>query len=514
MTSYHTQPDAPKSSSFIRLILLSAAGLAVLLVLAFAIAGSLGGGGGVNVTSEPAGASVLVNGHVAGATPVSIKGLSNGSYTIRLEKAEFAPVSLRVEVSSGVPATVREKLQPVARGTLVVNIKPSDAEVLIDGELAGHTPLKLDGIEIGPHELTVRKTNFSSYSRRIEIAAGEISKFEDIELFDRVLEHLESQIKNEPQRVGHYIDLGHYYFVNDRFQDAAETYALGTITANTSLDFDGPGFPGKSKMTAEEIELQQRLRREDQSRLPKEIDKHRSFPKKDTKAFRLAMAEATDRGARKDVKSWTRTKIAAQEKLAGGNIEQAIAIYKEHIAAAPKSPELPTAYLALIEALCRTGDEAKITAQVDEFFKLYEQQKDGQSLRAAGKILNGYADRIKSKDARTHIQQLAEKSLRAGLALPCDSEGKSDSLFELALSVLDQGRANDAIPIFRESIDSTRAISKQEDRELRLADALRKSGDRAGAIKVYDKLKASERPNVRESANYGMIVLKQNESKP
>ena len=53
----------------------------------------------------------------------------------------------------------------------------------------------------------------------------------------------------------------------------------------------------------------------------------------------------------------------------------------------------------------------------------------------------------------------------------------------------------------------------QEDRQLRLAEALRKAGDHTGAIELYKKLKTSERPNVRETANYGMIAIEQNDTK-
>ena len=502
----------PKGRALLWIAILALICVMVLLGAAFYAIGVLGGGGGIRVESEPDGATVLVNGNVAGATPVTIKGLSNGSYDIRLEKAEFAPTSLRIEVASGTNPVVHEKLKAVSRGTLIVNLKPDDAEVLLDGELVGHTPLKLENVETGPHELQVRKTNFSSYSRRMEIAAGETSKYEDIELADRILELLEGKIKTEPQRVGHYIDLAHYYFINDRMDDAVEMFVLGQEAISSPLDFDGPGFPGKDKMSPEEIELEQRLRREDASRYPKELDKHRTFPRKDTKAFRMKLSEAFDSNSRKDIKSWAHTKTAAQEKIASRQYDQAVKIYKDHIAAAPKSPELPTAYLALIEVLCMQGDVDGVADQFNTFFTLYD-GKDGQPLRAGGKVLNDYVARQKRKGDQERLLKMAEKSLRAGLAMQCDAESKSESLFELGMTMFELDRVAESIPVLRQSIDTTRSPSKQEDRKLRLAEALRKSGDRAGAIELYEKLKTSERPNVRESANYGLIVIKQSDSK-
>jgi len=118
------------------------------------------------------------------------------------------------------------------------------------------------------------------------------SKFEGIELGDKILELLESKVKSEPQRIGHFIDLAHYYFVNDRMDEAVKMFVLAEDITRVPLNFDGPGFAGKDKMSPDEIALEQRLRREDESRLIKEIDKHRSFANKDTRGFRMKLREA------------------------------------------------------------------------------------------------------------------------------------------------------------------------------------------------------------------------------
>ena len=501
----------PKGKVWLGLAIVLTAGGAVFAGLTYYVLGALSGGS-ISVESEPSGASVLVNGHVAGATPISIKGLPGGTYDVRLEKAEFAPMSLRVDLSSSGSSRVHEKLSPVAKGILVVNVKPPDSEVLLDGELIGHTPLKVEGVEAGPHELMVRKTNFTSYSRRVEIESGQTCKFDDIELGDKILELLENKVKSEPQRVGHYIDLAHYYFVNDRMDEAVDTFVRGDDASRTTLDFDGPGYPGKDKMSPEEIEMEQRLRREDQSRFPKELDKHRSFPRKDTRAFRMKLTEAFDANNRKDLKSWSHAKTAAQEKITSRNYDQAAKIYKDHIAAAPMSTDLPKAYLGLIEVLCMQGDVDGVTGEFIKFFVLFD-KKDGASLRNCGNIINQYYDRPKTKTDRDRLLKVSEKALRAGLDLPCDNDYKSQALFDLGLTLFYQERMAEAVTVLRQSVALTRAPSTQEDRQLRLAEALRKAGDHTGAIELYKKLKTSERPNVRETANYGMIAIEQNDTK-
>ena len=494
-------------------------GLALVLLLGLGAFGGIAyyflgalGGGSVKIESEPEGASVMLNGKLAGATPVVVKGLSSGIYSLRLEKSGYAPSNVQVTVSSAAANSIKQKLEPLALGTLVCNIKPDDAEVLIDGELAGHTPLKLDTVEVGPHEMLVRKTNFSSYSRRIDIEAGHEVKFEDLELADRVLELLENQVKAEPQRVAHYIDLAHYYFVNDRMDDSVEMFLRAQEVINEPLDFNGPGYPGRDKLSPEEIEVEQRLRREDASRYPKELEKHRSFPRKDVRAFRMKLMEAMDGNAKRNVKSWISTNAAAQDQIKNQNYDRAAKIYKEHIAAVPLSPDLPKAYLALIEVDCMQADVNAVSADFDKFFALYG-KKDGPSLRQCGNIVNQYLERPRAKTDRDRLMKISEKTLRAGLELPCDQANKAQALFDLGMCLYYQERVADAVPVLRQSVDLTQAMGTQEDRQLRLAEALRKSGDKNGATELYTKLKGSERPNVRETANYGLIAIKQAESK-
>ena len=492
-------------------------GLAIVLLLGMGAFGALAyyflsglSAGTLKVESEPSGASVMVNGQLVGPTPVVVKGLSGGAYSVRLEKAGCTPIDLRVNVSSQNAALVHEKLKALPQGTLIVNIKPADAEVLLDGELVGHTPLHLANVEAGPHEMLVRKTNFSSYSQRIEIVPGKPKTFEGaaVDLADKVLELLESQLKAEPQRVGHYIDLAHYYFVNDRMDESVEMFVRGNEVMMQPLDFDGQGYSGKAKMSAEEIELEQRLRRDDISRYPKELEKHKSFPKKDVRAFRMKLMEAMDTNSRRDLKSWPRTHRAAQEQLQNNNYDKAARIYMDFIAAAPTAVELPKAYLALMEIYCMHSDVNSLSAQFEKFYALYE-RKDGPSLRQCGNLLNQYWERPTRAADRTRLLKMSERSLRAGLSLPADNDNKAQAKFDLGMCLYYQERVAESVPLLRESVELTTAAGTQEDRQLRLAEALRKSGDKAGALDLYNRLKASQRANVRESANYGLIAIKQ-----
>lgn len=466
----------------------------------------------VNIESDPEGASVIINGRLAGATPLAVTGLARGTYDLRLEKSGCTPIHKLITVSATADSVVHEKLEPLALGRLIVNVKPDGAEVLLNGEIAGHTPMTLTKIPVGQHDLIVRKTNFSTYSQHVVIEAGVESKFEGIVLNDKILELLEGKVKAEPQRLGHYIDLAHYYFVNDRMEDAATTFLQGREIMRAELDFNAEGYPGKDKMAPDEIAVERRLRKEDESRFDKELTKHRSFPGKDNRVFQRKLAEGDDFAAKKDRKSWPRAREAAQDMIARKNYERAATVYNEHIKAAPESPDLPKAYTALIEVYCMNYDLDKATEKFNLFFTRFE--KDGVSLRTFGNTIYPYFDRFKNPSDRDRLLGMAEKALRSGVELPADVTHKSQALFDLGSIFYFQERFKDAAPFMRQSIDLTQSPLIREERQVRLADVLRKSGDKPGAIELYNKLKDSESTHVRESANYGLIALRAGESKP
>jgi TolA-binding protein len=228
----------------------------------------------------------------------------------------------------------------------------------------------------------------------------------------------------------------------------------------------------------------------------------------------MKLREAEDDARKVNLKSWPLAEHAAQDHIRNRAYDRAAQAYKDFIAVATpaKSPDLPRAYIALLEVRCMQSEIDKAVLIFNQFFELF--QKDGPMLRACGNTIYPYFDRLKDKPARDRLLGLAEKALRAGIELPGDTNSRAQALFDLGMTLYYQDRFAEAVPVLRQSIESTRASSTQEDRQLRLADALRKSGDKTGATEIYDKLKNSERANVRESANYGLIAIRQSDTKP
>ena len=98
--------------------------------------------GRLEVTSQPQGARVLVNGSEWGDTPLSRDTVSSGSYMISVSKPLYGTYEATVQVEDGQPAIVNATLAE-AFGSLSVKTEPSGVGVYStdDGELLGQTPL-------------------------------------------------------------------------------------------------------------------------------------------------------------------------------------------------------------------------------------------------------------------------------------------------------------------------------------------------------------------------------------
>lgn len=460
----------------------------------------------LDIASQPLGATVLLNGRVLGATPVHVEGLPPGSYCVRLERTGCRSCSRSV-VLGAAGLSLDEKLEALPTGVLAVEVKPVGAEVLLDGELIGNAPLKASGIPVGAYELLIRKTNFDPYSARIAVAAGETLSFSGFELKDKIYAMMDGLVKGEPQRVAHYLDLGHYLFVNDRMDEAADVFAQGREVMQAPLDFNGPGYSGRDRMSAEERALEERLRQEDVSRFMKELEKHRNWPRKDTRAFRQRLEEAERLLSQRNVSSWPWVEAAAKMHLQGRgySVDKAVQLYRDHLNTVGRdAPSAPQACVALMEAYLMQRDVTKAREVFDKFYAIC--QNNAAALLSCGSALPPYHDRMVTR-GRVQVLEMAEQALRRGLELTKDEAGRVPGLFDLATVLSYAGRSQEAVPLFEQCIAATADAALKEERSLRLADALRRAERIEEADALYSKLRNSQRADIRDKANTGLIYV-------
>jgi len=463
------------------------------------------------VETEPAGASLLVNGKLVGSTPIRIDGLAPGKYGVRLEKEGCEPVALKVDFGR-TSASVKRKMDPVPTGSLNVTITPDGSEVVLDGDVVGCTPLTLERVSTGAHQLLVRKTNYDSYSAVIAIKAGERSTYSGFELHSQILAMLEGYVKREPQRVSHYIDLAHFHFVNDHLDKAVETFAQAMEINSTPLNFDGPGYPGKENVSDAEMSQDERLRKYDDARLLKEVDKHKNWPGKDCREFRQKLDQAQEMAITKSGASWELTYNTALNAVKRKDFDRAALLYRKHIASLPaNSPDAPRAYAALLEVYLTQRDMTLARAQFNTFYELYD--KDADAMLRYSETLVKFTESTVNKKELGAIYEMAEKALRRAVAITDTGKGLGQCQALLGKVLVDTGHAEEAVGYLQKAVAAAVFDAPVlEARYFSLANALWKAGRVPEAHAIYEKLAASNNATTRETAKLGLARMANDKS--
>ena len=123
--------------------------------------------GALRVATDPAGATISVDGRERGAAPLEVEDLAPGEHAVVARAARHAPARERVVVEPGRTASVELRLRareavaprpapapPPQRAVLVVNTQPW-SNVTLDGELLGTTPIRGREIAPGAHQVVL-----------------------------------------------------------------------------------------------------------------------------------------------------------------------------------------------------------------------------------------------------------------------------------------------------------------------------------------------------------------------
>ncbi len=130
----------------------------------------------VTIDSLPQGAAILVDGEAAGTTPAVVE-IIGGERQLILQLAGYADWQQALTVESGKPLQLETaQLQPAA-GVLELASVPSGANVTLNGEFHGQTPLSLELSPDKAHRLAVFKPGYRRYTGTVQLpAAGKDSQ--------------------------------------------------------------------------------------------------------------------------------------------------------------------------------------------------------------------------------------------------------------------------------------------------------------------------------------------------
>ncbi len=116
--------------------------------------------GTLNVSSNPMGANIIIDGKDYGTTPRVINNVLIGRHSIKIDKKGCNPETKEVEVTENTMIDVNVTLS--VGESVTITTSPSDAKIYIDGKEAGSSPLKTV-LSYGYHTLSAQKGKKSAY---------------------------------------------------------------------------------------------------------------------------------------------------------------------------------------------------------------------------------------------------------------------------------------------------------------------------------------------------------------
>jgi hypothetical protein len=114
--------------------------------------------GGLNIVTEPSGASVLLNGFTVGTTPFKKERIKSGDYQFAIQKELYAPQTMEVTIRDGIPTTILKELEPEYIMLTIGEETELEAKLYIDGKYisrlpySGNLPYKDFNIKIIPDD--------------------------------------------------------------------------------------------------------------------------------------------------------------------------------------------------------------------------------------------------------------------------------------------------------------------------------------------------------------------------
>ncbi|MCH7528161.1 MAG: PEGA domain-containing protein [Candidatus Marinimicrobia bacterium] len=128
--------------------------------------------GSLEITSDPAGAEVYIDGDYVGTTarkkPVRVDNFIEGRYNVKLIAGGYVDwqgeivVLPKMSQSFNIPLIMKP-------GSMTVSSEPPDAEVYMDNNLVGKTPLTLREVAEGEHDLRIVKETYQEWSQKVVV---------------------------------------------------------------------------------------------------------------------------------------------------------------------------------------------------------------------------------------------------------------------------------------------------------------------------------------------------------
>jgi hypothetical protein len=135
--------------------------------------------GSIAITSSPAGATVDIDGIHRGATPLILTEIPAGNHLVTLSFKGYDDWNHTISVGSGQMAAINAELEAIKEitGSLAVITDPPGADVSVDGNFKGVSPVTIQGLSEGMHTVLLTLQEYSDNTTTITVTAGQTRKY-------------------------------------------------------------------------------------------------------------------------------------------------------------------------------------------------------------------------------------------------------------------------------------------------------------------------------------------------
>lgn len=128
--------------------------------------------GTVEITSEPAGAEVTVNGIVKGKTPLKVSGVPKGRATVKFALDGYAGETRELSVNAGDEQTLSIALKALP-GTLRLLSVPEGARFYINEVAKGKGPVVAVGLRPGEYKVRAELEGYGTVTKTVKLGNGD-----------------------------------------------------------------------------------------------------------------------------------------------------------------------------------------------------------------------------------------------------------------------------------------------------------------------------------------------------
>ncbi len=130
--------------------------------------------GGLNLESDPPGAHFELVGpdfSKTDKTPAGLTNIPTGTYQLKLSQPDYPVLVREVIVEKGPPQTVSWAFGP---GKLIVKTEPEGADVILDGQTVGKSPVSLS-LKSGSYTVGIKFAPWEAQEKMVVVSKGELT---------------------------------------------------------------------------------------------------------------------------------------------------------------------------------------------------------------------------------------------------------------------------------------------------------------------------------------------------